>query len=166
MSQPGTDADPVDPLHRDPASSTLFVVGRAGRAATAVFGDRLAAVGLRPHTFAVLLHLSREPTSTSAELARRLEVTPQSMGTLLHGLAGAGWVERTAGARRGQRIDVRLTDAGRAALHRTRPVLEHLSDPALLGLTPAEARTLHTLLDRVVSALGTPVADAGAPAAH
>ena len=138
-----------------PEGVPAYTLARAGAAMNAAFARRLATVGLRPHTFSVLVHLAREPALTSAELARRLGMTPQSMSALLHGLADAGWVERPSGARRGQRIDVRLTAAGRQALAAAGPVLAELGRPESMGLTAEEAGTLHTLLERVLAAVDT-----------
>jgi DNA-binding MarR family transcriptional regulator len=146
----GEDEQAAAWVHRDPAALPAYALARAGRAMDVLFTRQLASVGLKPHGFFVLVHLAREPALTSAELARRLEMTPQSMSALLHGLAAAGWVERSGGAVRGQRIDVRLTPAGREALLRAGPVLAELGRPASLGLTAQEAATLHTLLDRVL----------------
>jgi DNA-binding MarR family transcriptional regulator len=143
-------------VREDPAGLPAYALARAGAAMTGMFGRQLATVGLRPHTFLVLTHLARDRVLTSAELARRLEMTPQSMSELLHGMTEAGWVERSGGARRGQRIDLRLTGEGRAALLRAGPVLAALGDPAVLGLTPAEAATLHGLLTRVLAAVTRP----------
>jgi DNA-binding MarR family transcriptional regulator len=134
-----------------PEGIPAYTLARAGAAMNAAFARRLAAVGLRPHTFSVLVHLAREPALSSAELARRLEVTPQSMSALLAGLVDAGWVERPSGARRGQRIDVRLTAAGRQALADAGPVLAELGRPESMGLTAEEAGTLHALLERVLA---------------
>lgn len=119
----------------------------------------MATVGLRPHTFIVLTHLARDRTLTSAELARRLQMTPQSMSALLRSLADAGFVDRPETARRGHRIDVRITDAGHAALLRAGPVLGELAQPAVLGLSGTEAATLHVLLERVMTALTDPPPD-------
>lgn len=147
----GADDESTPPwVHRDPGALPAYALARAGQAMDLLFARQLASVGLKPHGFFVLVHLARDPVLTSAELARRLEVTPQSMSALLHGLAAAGWVDRSGGARRGQRIDVRLTAAGRAALLRAGPVLAELGRPESLGLTAQEATTLHTLLDRVL----------------
>ena len=146
-------------LAAGPAGIPAYALARAGSAMTARFTRELAAVGLRPHTFFVLVHLAREPALTSAELARRLALTPQSMSALLHGLADAGWVERPTGARRGQRIQVRLTDAGRGALASAGPVLAELGRPEAMGLTAEEAGTLHTLLERVLATLDAPAPD-------
>jgi DNA-binding MarR family transcriptional regulator len=155
----GAQADPApEPpewVPRDPDHLPAYALARAGAAMNDLFARHLAAVGLRPHTFVVLVHLVRagsEPL-TSAELARRLEMTPQSMSALLHGLADAGWVERGGQARRGQRVDVRVTAAGRAALAAATPVLAHLGRPAVLGLSAEEAGTLHGLLQRVLAAI-------------
>jgi DNA-binding MarR family transcriptional regulator len=147
----------------DPAGLPAYALARAGAAVDAAFSRQLGTVGLRPHTFFVLVHLAREPALTSAELARRLELTPQSMSALLQGLADAGWVERPAGARRGQRIDIRLTDAGRRALLAAGPVLAELGRPETIGLTSAEAGTLHALLQRVLSTLGRAARPGPAP---
>ncbi|MGY5885269.1 MarR family winged helix-turn-helix transcriptional regulator [Modestobacter lacusdianchii] len=140
-------------LATGPTGITAYALARAGAEMNAAFARRLATVGLRPHTFFVLVHLAREPALTSAELARRLSMTPQSMSALLHGLADAGWVDRPGGARRGQRIDVRLTAAGRQALEAAGPVLAELGRPEAIGLTAEEGATLHALLDRVLDAL-------------
>jgi len=140
-------------LAAGPDGFPAYTLARAGAAMSTTLTRQLGTVGLRPHTFSVLVHLAREPALTSAELARRLALTPQSMSALLHGLADAGWVERPPGARRGQRIDVRLTDAGRAALLAAGPVLAELSRPAALGLTAEEAATLQALLTRALTTL-------------
>ena len=151
----GTDARPEPPawVRQDPAQLPGYTLVQAGNAMDALFAARLATVGLRPHTFVVLVHLARDATLTSAELARRLGMTPQSMSALLQGLEQAGWVERRSGSRRGQRIDVWATPAGRAALDAAGPVLAELGAPAALGLEPEEADVLQGLLTRVLAAL-------------
>jgi DNA-binding MarR family transcriptional regulator len=140
---------------RDPVGLPAYALARAGAAVDALFARHLARVGLRPHTFLVLVHLARDPVLTSAELARRLELTPQSMTALLRTLADAGWVDRRQDVRRGQRIDVRLTDAGRWALIAAGPVLVEFGRPAALGLDDTEAATLHALLERVLATVAT-----------
>lgn len=164
MQRPSGDPPPAGAdvpgwVRADPAAIPAYALVRAGNAVDALFAARLATVGLRPHSFLTLVHLARDATLTSAELARRLRMTPQSMSELLHGLTGAGWVARQEGSRRGQRIDVRITSAGRAALDAAGPVLAELGRPGTIGLTPEEADTLHGLLGRVLGTL-----DEGRPA--
>ncbi len=156
VTQPADGTAPLPGwLAAGPEGIPAYTLARAGAAVNATFTRLLGTVGLRPHTFFVLVHLAREPALTSAELARRLAMTPQSMSALLHGLVDAGWVERPPGARRGQRIDVRLTAAGRQALAAAGPVLAELGRPESMGLTAEEAGTLHTLLERVLAAVDT-----------
>ncbi|MGY1839060.1 MULTISPECIES: MarR family winged helix-turn-helix transcriptional regulator [unclassified Modestobacter] len=151
-------------VDRDPAGIPAYALARAGAVVSGLFARQLARVGLRTHTFFVLVHLARDRVLTSAELARRLQLTPQSMSALLRSLADAGWIERQEEVRRGQRIDVRLTDAGHAALAAAGPVLGELGRPDALGLTEAEAATLHGLLQRVLDHLGRePGADPSPP---
>ncbi|WP_222270002.1 MarR family winged helix-turn-helix transcriptional regulator [Modestobacter marinus] len=150
-------AAPVPPpwVARDPVGLPTCALARTGAAVNALFARQLARVGLRPHTFFVLVHLARDQALTSAELARRLELTPQSMSALLRSLADTGWVDRRQDVRRGQRIDVRLTDPGRRALLGAGPVLAELGRPAALGLSEAEAVTLQALLQRVLATVAT-----------
>ncbi|MGY1855437.1 MarR family winged helix-turn-helix transcriptional regulator [Modestobacter sp. SYSU DS0290] len=152
-------------MTQDPAGIPAYALARAGTAVSGLFAAQLARVGLRMHTFFVLVHLSRDEVLTSAELARRLRLTPQSMSALLRNLADAGWIERQEEVRRGQRIDVRLTAAGHAALAAAGPLLAELGRPEALGLTTAEAATLHGLLLRVLDhvAAGPGVGPAGRP---
>ncbi len=165
VAEPGDGRDPgagLPPwLAEDPAGIPAYALARAGAAVNALFARQLATVGLRPHTFVVLVHLSRASTLTSAELARRLQLTPQSMSALLHGLVDAGWVERPEAVRRGQRVEVHLTAAGHQALLAAGPVLAELGRPAVPGLTESEVATLAGLLERVLDAV-QPLAGPGA----
>ena len=63
--------------------------------------------------------------------------------------------QRGGEVRRGQRVDVRVTAAGREALTAATPALTHLGRPETLGLSAEEAGTLHGLLERVLSAIAT-----------
>ncbi|TWH71812.1 MarR family winged helix-turn-helix transcriptional regulator [Modestobacter roseus] len=149
---------------QDPGGIPAYALARAGAAVSDLFARQLARVGLRTHTFFVLVHLSRDRVLTSAELARRLELTPQSMSALLRTLADEGWIERQEEVRRGQRIDVRLTEAGHAALAAAGPLLAELNRPEALGLSATEAATLHGLLERVLAHV-SPGHDVGPSAA-
>jgi DNA-binding MarR family transcriptional regulator len=135
----------------DPDQVLPWTVVRAGHAMARLFLERLAEIGLKPHLFGILVHLSREPGLSSAELARRVLVTPQSMGSLLRGLEQDGLVRRPGAGRRGQRLPTELTAEGRAALGRVWPVVADLNDPATLGLTAEESAQLNRLLLRVLA---------------
>jgi DNA-binding MarR family transcriptional regulator len=128
-----------------------WTVVRASHALSRVFTAELAKVGLKPHLFGILATLSRNPGMSSAELARQVRVTPQSMGSLLRGLVADGLVDHPE-PRRGQPLAVSLTPAGHELLGRAWPVIARMNRPAALGLTAAEAAQLNALLHRVLAA--------------
>ncbi|TWJ25706.1 MarR family winged helix-turn-helix transcriptional regulator [Micromonospora endolithica] len=81
------------------------------------FASALAPTGLSPRQFSVLAVLTESPGITSADLARAVLTTPQSMGPLLDQMESRGLVERTKERGRGRAAPVRVTDTGTALLH-------------------------------------------------
>ncbi|MFW0793717.1 MarR family transcriptional regulator [Gordonia sp. CPCC 205515] len=106
---------------------------------------------------AVLARLDRCGPTTSAELARLEQVTPQSMGVTVAALQGRGFLERAADPSDGRRMLLSLTGAGADALtdrrnHRTRAIADAMSET----LTDEEIGVVAAalpLLDRLGSAL-------------
>lgn len=139
----------------EPDDVVPWTLVRAGHALSRVFTQELDRLGLKPHIFGILVHLQREPGLSSAELARRILVTPQSMGKLLRGLADEGLIEHPP-PRRGQRMRVHLSPRGAELLGRAWPVVGRMNEPASLGLTPSETRQLNALLHRVLAATNVP----------
>ncbi|GIF76305.1 MarR family winged helix-turn-helix transcriptional regulator [Asanoa siamensis] len=145
--------DPEFDIALDEDAVVPWTVVRTSHALSRVFTAELARVGLKPHLFGILATLSRNPGMSSAELARQVRVTPQSMGALLRGLVADGLVTHPA-PRRGQPLSVSLTPAGGELLGRAWPIIAAMNEPAALGLTPAEATQLNALLHRVLTATG------------
>jgi MarR family transcriptional regulator, lower aerobic nicotinate degradation pathway regulator len=63
----------------------------------------------------------------------------------------SGWVERGPDPADGRRKLVAITSPGRRRLHRLDTVIGEIQDELLAALTPAQRKTLVTLLTRVVS---------------
>lgn len=118
------------------------------------FREVLGDAGLTPHQFGVLVQLSVEPTISQAALARKILITPQSMGAVLRGLDERGLVRLSASPGRGVPRPAVLTPLGRTTLAATYPMVGAMNAPDQLGLTPEEARTLNSLLHRVHQHLG------------
>ena len=150
------DVDPADGgwSGGDPDAVTGWTLVRAHHVVARRFVDALAAVGLTPTQFGVLVQLVAQPGVSQAELARRVLVTPQSVGELLASLERLGFVRRVPG-RRGTPTAVQITDAGRTALERATPVVGALNAPENLGLTAEEDATLNALLHKVLRGPGT-----------
>lgn len=146
-------ATPGDPgwPYPDPDDVVGWTLVRTGHAIGRVFTTELAALGLKPHIFGILAQVRRVPGLSSAELARHVLVTPQSMGELLRRMAGDGLIEYTP-PRRGQRLSVHLTDKGGDLLDRAFAVVSSMNRPDRLGLSADEAARLNTLLHKILAA--------------
>ena len=117
------------------------------------FAETIGSEGLTPTEFAVLVALADDGGLSSAEVARRVLVRPQSANTLLNGLSAQGLVVRDGPGGRGRRAGIALTDLGRATLERARSPVRAFNAPVALGLTPAQSAMLIELLDHVRSAM-------------
>ena len=76
--------------------------------------------GLTFPEVAALARLDRSGPTTSADLARAEQISPQSMGATLVALQERGLVARTSDPRDGRRVILSLTDEGRTVVHRRR----------------------------------------------
>jgi DNA-binding MarR family transcriptional regulator len=106
---------------------------------------------------AALARLDRGGPTTASALARREQISPQSIGATLGALEARGLVERRPDPQDGRRAVMSVTEAGRQVLHskrsaRTQQLARALSD----GFTPDELRTLMAaapLLERLAQSL-------------
>jgi DNA-binding MarR family transcriptional regulator len=89
-----------------------------------------------------LSRLDRLGPSTTAELARREQITPQAMGATIGGLEERGLVARAPDAADGRRSILRLTPAGRAAIHSERNAVAARIAAALEESFTAEERAV------------------------
>ncbi|WP_203821810.1 MarR family winged helix-turn-helix transcriptional regulator [Paractinoplanes ferrugineus] len=136
----------------DPGRVTGWTLVRTHHAVARRFTETLARAGLTPTQFGVLVEVVGGTGVSQAELARRVLVTPQSIGELLTSLERLGYISRRRGPR-GTASEVRVTDAGRAALDRATPLIQAMNSPQALGLTPPEDTTLNALLHKVLAAM-------------
>ena len=112
----------------------------------------LRPLGLGLPEFVCLRNLSMSPDQSSAELARRANVSPQAMNLLLRGLQELGVVTRPATVSSGRALPARLTAKGKALLKRAEKAV-HTADERLLNqLAPNERHELKRLLHALDSA--------------
>jgi DNA-binding MarR family transcriptional regulator len=103
--------------------------------------------------FAIAL-LHERGQATSAELSRLMHLTPQAMTTLLRPLRDQGLItEQTDEAHR-RRLQLRLSDAGRALLAQVRELSPALEDDLLDGFEAEERAILKQLLARIARRFG------------
>ncbi|SEG62026.1 DNA-binding transcriptional regulator, MarR family [Actinacidiphila yanglinensis] len=107
--------------------------------------------GLHKHEFDTLHTLAgRGGRAAPSELAADLKMAPASITGRLDGLEQRGYVRRSHSAEDRRRVDVELTDAGRAAWLGALDVVGHEEYRLLGTLTAAERRTLSDLLRRIM----------------
>lgn len=90
---------------------------------------------------------------SSAELARRCEVTPQTIKDVVRNLERGGLVERDPHPTHGRILTLRLTPAGRARLRRCTTLAAAVEDRMLAPLSGAEREELLRCLRRMGDAL-------------
>ncbi|MFD0273137.1 MarR family winged helix-turn-helix transcriptional regulator [Kitasatospora sp. NPDC127111] len=117
----------------------------------------VADYGLQKHEFDTLHELAgRGGRATPSELRADLSLAPASVTGRLEALERRGFILRTPSTEDRRRVDVELTEAGRAAWHEALDVVGR-EERRLLGvLTPDERRRLSGLLRRVLLAVETP----------
>jgi len=125
-----------------------YLLRRAQFAYRTALDRALAGAGLTSAQYVALAVLDVEPGLSNAALARRCQVTPQTMHTVVRGLEAAGWAARTPHATHGRIQETRLTDAGRVALRAahvaSKPVERRLAAALPDELRPVVAAALRT----------------------
>jgi DNA-binding MarR family transcriptional regulator len=146
----------AQPRTVDVDRSIGLALKRAAVSLNAAMEEELRPLGLTVSQYACLEQLRRRPEQSSAELARAMFVTRQSMNEVLRGLQGRGLLDRPEEVDRGRARGARLTGDGAALLQRASRAVAAVEDRMLDALgTPARDR-LHDDLERCIAALRPP----------
>ncbi|WBB67303.1 MarR family transcriptional regulator [Micromonospora sp. WMMD812] len=130
-----------------------FALYAASRALTDVYRTVLDAVGLTYPQYLVLLVLWErdDDATTVSALGAELRLDSGTLSPLLKRLEGAGLVVRRRAADDERRVEVALTDAGRALRQRVDDVPARIARAT--GLTAAELVALRDTLTRVTETI-------------
>jgi DNA-binding MarR family transcriptional regulator len=101
--------------------------------------------------YTMLISIHAEPGLAGAELARRLNVTPQAVASLADRLEGRGQLERRPHPRHRHVQELHLTDAGRAVLHQADILVEEVEKKITTGLGRTDTVRLRALLEKVAA---------------
>lgn len=137
-------------------SSPLRPLLRLQHVVRAEMRDALAELDLTPVQNTVLRMITRRPGSSSAELARKTQVTPQTMHKLVSDLADRGLLTLRPRAGHGRILEAQITDEGADLLRDARRRTEALERRMVTGFDKSERDQLAELLERCVAALDGP----------
>lgn len=113
----------------------------------------LGDLGLTIPQYSTLRALERAPGASSAELARRALVTPQTMNALVLQLEQAELINRTISTTNLRVLNADLTPSGKTLITKARRLVRRLESVAVNDLSESEHRQLLDLLTRCTAAL-------------
>jgi DNA-binding MarR family transcriptional regulator len=143
-------ADPAQPGH------LLYLVKQVEQAIRAHLDSLFRPLGLTTLQYTALSVLERRDGLTSAELARRSFVRPQTMHEMITALDDRGFIERRRDPTNRRVLLISLTPQGRAMLETYDQQVHGLEQRMLAGLRPNQRRDLERALTECRRALATP----------
>jgi len=142
-----------EPVGGDASNRLLWALRRAELAARGLKDQQLRPLGMAAAHYSLLMQIHTEPGLTGAELARRLDVTPQAVASLVARLDGKGQLERRPHPRHRHIQELHLTDAGREALRSADAMIGSIEDRITDRLGPDDSARFAAMLDEVIDAL-------------
>ena len=118
-------------------------------------------IGISGAQLFVLQRLEDAPARSVNELADRTSTHQSSVSTVVSRLVERGLVTRAPSAEDGRRMEIAISDRGRAVLHRAPRTAQTTMQEALRRMDPAQVRTLAEGLQALVREGG--FADAPVP---
>ena len=132
---------------------TLYLVKRLELVARSLMDAALREHGLTTVQYTALTVLERSGELSSAQLARRSFVTPQSMHDVVSWLQDRGLVQRRRDPENRRVLLISLTEAGREAVRACAPAVDALEERMLAAMHHGEQVVFRECLARGYDAL-------------
>ncbi len=145
MTQPDTQLVSIDALNR-----VIWALRQAEQALQSLKEQRLRPLGMAPAHYSLLISIHDQPGITGAELARRLNVTPQSVASLVARLGDKGQLERRQHPLHRHVQELHLTEAGRQALNASDAVIAAIEHQITTRLGPVNIAQFTAMLGEVI----------------
>lgn len=142
-----------------PTGCTAFRLRKLTRRLTQHYDACLAPAGLRVTQYSMLSVLVHTPPVSMNDLARRMEMDRTTLTRNLKPLASAGYVGTTSGEDARTRL-ISVTDSGRTAWSRARPLWRQAQNDVNLALGAEGVQDLHAMLDRSLERFAAALPDA------
>jgi DNA-binding MarR family transcriptional regulator len=145
--------DDEGPVAANALDRVSWALRRAEWAVQGLKEQRLRPLGMAAAHYALLISVHTDPGLTSAELARRLNVTPQAVASLVARLEDRGQLERRPHPRHRHVQELHLTHAGLDALRLSDAVVAEIEEQIAEKLGLKDAARLTALLGQVTDAV-------------
>ena len=122
---------------------------RAALSIIELFLERLAPYGLKPVDFSVMSTIGHNPGVTSRQLCAALNLLPPNLVGLIQSLESRGLIERKPHPHDGRAVGLHATPHGQAMMVQAEQTASELEIGKTARLTPAQRRTLVTLLQKI-----------------
>ena len=140
-----------DSTDRQP-SRTVYLIKRAETVVRAGLAACLQPLGVTPRQYVTLSLLRDERDQSSADLARKAGITPQSMSETIATLIHKDLIERLESPGHRRILMARLTEPGEAMLADCDAVVDALESQLLAGIGTRDLGTLRQTLRAIVRA--------------
>jgi DNA-binding MarR family transcriptional regulator len=122
---------------------------RAALSIIELFLERLAPYGLKPVDFSVMSTIGHNPGVTSRQLCATLNLLPPNLVGLIQSLESRGLIERQPHPHDGRAVGLHATPKGLALMQQAENTASELELEKTAKLTPAQRKTLLTLLQKI-----------------
>jgi DNA-binding MarR family transcriptional regulator len=122
---------------------------RAALSIIELFLERLAPYGLKPVDFSVMSTIGHNPGVTSRQLCATLNLLPPNLVGLIQSLESRGLIERQPHPHDGRAVGLHATPKGLALMQQAENTASELELEKTAKLTPAERKTLLSLLQKI-----------------
>jgi DNA-binding MarR family transcriptional regulator len=128
---------------------TIYLIKAVDVAIRSMADPLLKEYGLTMAQYTVLSLAGARTDLSSADIARRLSQTPQSVNEVIMHLERSGLVSRVEDAENRRVLRVRVTAAGRRTLSRCGKVIDGLEGDLLEGVSASDLNRLRSLLQKI-----------------
>jgi DNA-binding MarR family transcriptional regulator len=141
------------PPMEDTYRSVGYALKRAQQALRGYLDSALRNIGLTTPQYSVLAGLELSEGLSSAELARRAFVTPQTMQAIIAALERDGLVKRTGHPAHGRVLTTELTPEGRSLVRVAHETVANAETKARNAVAPDDPEIIYAALLRIADAM-------------